>query len=221
MPNSESGAGPQPLLAGTLLADTLVDFPITASTTVFDGAIWNVQRETFDFAGRPVTREFIDHTGAVAILAIDDDDRVCVITQYRHPIRAIEWELPAGLLDFAGESALSAAQRELAEEVDLEAADWSVLLDFQVSPGGSNEALRVYLARGITPTGHEFERTDEESQIEKHWVALDELVDAVLARTLQNSILALAVLTAHASRARGWSTLAAAEEPWPRHPRFR
>jgi ADP-ribose pyrophosphatase len=198
-----------------------VDFKVLASETVFDGVIWNVQRETFEFEGSPVTREFIDHTGAVAILAIDDSDRVCVITQYRHPIRAIEWELPAGLLDFEGESALSAAQRELAEEVDLEAADWSVLLDFQVSPGGSNEALRVYLARGVTDTTEKFERTDEESQIEKHWVSLDDLVEAVLGRGLQNSILALAVLTAHASRTRGWSTLAPAEEPWPRHPRFR
>lgn len=219
MPNSDSISSYS--AADGVIADRVVKFPVTSSTTVFDGAIWNVQRETFEFDGASVTREFVDHTGAVAVLAIDDLDRVCVITQYRHPIRAIEWELPAGLLDFAGESPLDAAKRELAEEVDLEAADWAVLLDFQVSPGGSNEALRVYLARTVTDTVEVFARTDEESQIEKHWVPLDQLVEAVLNRTIQNSILALAALTADASRARGWASLAPAEEPWPRHPLFR
>jgi hypothetical protein len=160
MPMSNAGGASHEGAFTGLLADEVVNFPVTASTTVFDGAIWNVQRETFEFAGANVTREFIDHTGAVAVLAIDEHDRVCVITQYRHPIRAIEWELPAGLLDFAGEPALSAAKRELAEEVDLEASDWAVLLDFQVSPGGSNEALRVYLARGVSETAEIFERTN-------------------------------------------------------------
>jgi 8-oxo-dGTP pyrophosphatase MutT (NUDIX family) len=221
MPMSNAGGASHEGAFTGLLADEVVNFPVTASTTVFDGAIWNVRRETFEFAGANVTREFIDHTGAVAVLAIDEHDRVCVITQYRHPIRAIEWELPAGLLDFAGEPALSAAKRELAEEVDLEASDWAVLLDFQVSPGGSNEALRVYLARGVTETAEIFERTAEESQIEKHWVPLDDLVAAVLARTIQNSILALSVLAADASRTRGWESLAPAEEPWLRHPLFR
>jgi len=204
-----------------IVSDELVNLPIHSSETVFDGIIWNVQSEKFDLGGVQLTREFIEHPGAVAVVAIDDLDRVCVITQYRHPIRAVEWELPAGLLDFEGESPLAAAKRELAEEVDLEAAEWAVLLDFQVSPGGSNEALRVYLARNVTDSAEVFERTAEESQIEKHWVPLDTLVQSVLARTIQNSILALAVLTAHASRAGDWASLAPAEEPWPRHPQFR
>jgi len=152
------------------------------------------------------------------VLVLDDQDRVCLIRQYRHPIRTREWELPAGLLDFAGESALAAAQRELAEEVDLVAADWALLSDFHTSPGGSNESLRVYLARGVSDAHEVFDRTDEESEIEKRWVALDEVVDAVLGRRVQNSILVIAVLAAHASRARGWSSLGDAESAWTRHP---
>jgi 8-oxo-dGTP pyrophosphatase MutT (NUDIX family) len=201
-----------------LLADEIVDLPVVSSEVVFDGAIWNVRRDRFLYAGNEIAREYIDHTGAVAVLVLDDDDRVCLIKQYRHPIATREWELPAGLLDFAGESALSAAQRELAEEVDLVAADWAVLADFHTSPGGNNEALRVYLARGVTAAAEVFDRTDEESDLETRWAPLDEIVDAVLDRRLQNSILQVAALSAFASRARGWSTLAPADTPWPRHP---
>ena len=204
--------------AGGELADELVDLPVLSSDVVFEGAIWNVRRDRFVYAGNEIVREYIDHTGAVAVLVLDDSDRVCLIRQYRHPVATREWELPAGLLDFAGESALSAAKRELAEEVDLVAADWSVLSDFHTSPGGNNEALRVYLARGVTDAAEAFARTDEESEIEKRWVDLDSVVDAVLGRRVQNSILCIAVLAAHASRARGWSSLAPADSPWPQHP---
>jgi len=200
------------------LSDQLVDLPVASSEVVFDGAIWNVRRDRLAYASGEITREYIDHPGAVAVLVLDDQDRVCLIRQYRHPIRTREWELPAGLLDFAGESALAAAQRELAEEVDLVADDWALLSDFHTSPGGSNESLRVYLARGVSDAHEVFDRTDEESEIEKRWVALDEVVDAVLGRRVQNSILAIAVLAAHASRARGWSSLGDAESAWTRHP---
>jgi 8-oxo-dGTP pyrophosphatase MutT (NUDIX family) len=220
-PSTGSGTGSGSGTAGgsgAALQDDLVDLPVLSSDVVFQGKIWNVRRDSFVFAGSEIVREYIDHTGAVAVLALDDDDRVCLIKQYRHPVATREWELPAGLLDFAGESALAAAQRELAEEVDLVAADWSVLSDFHTSPGGNNEALRVYLARGVTDAPEEFARTDEESEIEKRWVSLDEVVDAVLDRRFQNSILAIAALAAHTSRARGWASLAPAESPWPQHP---
>jgi len=200
------------------LSDQLVDLPVASSEVVFDGAIWNVRRDRLSYAAGEITREYIDHPGAVAVLVLDDQDRVCLIRQYRHPIKTREWELPAGLLDFVGESALSAAQRELAEEVDLVAGDWALLTDFHTSPGGSNESLRVYLARDVSDAGEVFERTDEESEIEKRWVALDEVVDAVLGRRVQNSILAIAALAAHASRERGWSSLGDAESAWTRHP---
>ena len=203
---------------GGALSDQRVDLPVGSSEVVFDGAIWNVRRDRLAYAGGEITREYIDHPGAVAVLVLDERDRVCLIRQYRHPIRAREWELPAGLLDFAGESALSAAQRELAEEVDLVAGDWALLTDFHTSPGGSNESLRVYLARDISDASEVFDRTDEESEIEKRWVGLDEVVDAVLDRRVQNSILAIAALAAHASRERGWNSLGDAESPWTRHP---
>ena len=200
------------------LKDDLVDLPISESDVVFDGKVWNIRRERFTLGEGEITREFMDHTGAVAILALDDDGRVCLIRQYRHPIRAREWELPAGLMDITGESALIGAQRELAEEVDLVASQWNVLVDFQTSPGGSNEALRIYLARGLSDADEIFERTDEEAELEKTWVSLEDIVDAVLARDIQNSILVIGALAALAARERNWATLAPGDAPWPRHP---
>jgi 8-oxo-dGTP pyrophosphatase MutT (NUDIX family) len=200
------------------LRDDPIEPDIVSSEVVFDGHVWDIRRETFRLDGHEITREYMDHTGAVAVLALDERDRVLLIKQYRHPVRTRDWELPAGLLDLDGESPLLAAQRELAEEADLVAEDWALLNEFMSSPGGSNEVIRTYLARGVSAAPDVFARTEEEAGIELRWVPLDDAVDAVLSRDLQNSILAIAVLSAQAARARGWQNLGAAESPWPRHP---
>ena len=172
---------------------------VTSSERVFEGRVWDIRRDTLDFAGHPVVREYMDHPGAVAVLAIDDQDRVLLINQYRHPVGLRDWELPAGLLDVAGEAPIAAARRELAEETDLVAEHWSELITFHTSPGGSNETLHVFEARGILPT-EAFARTEEEAEIVLRWAPLDEVVDAVLEGRLSNSILIIAVLAAHAQR---------------------
>ena len=200
------------------MRDDPVQLVVTESSRVFDGRVWGVRRESFELADQSITREFLDHTGAVAVLALDEWGRALLIKQYRHPARVREWELPAGLLDTAGESPLAAAQRELAEEADVAATNWSVLSDFMTSPGGSNEAVRVYLARGISATSAIFTRTEEEAEIVTRWIPLDDIVQAVLARRVQNSILVVAALSAAASLARGWRSLGDADAPWPRHP---
>jgi len=200
------------------LTDDLVDVDLVSSDVVFDGKVWDIRRDVFTLDDHPITREYMDHTGAVAVLALDERDRVLLIKQYRHPLRVRDWELPAGLLDFEGEAPLEAAQRELAEEADLVAESWDLLSEFMTSPGGSNEVIRVYLARGVRATDDVFERTEEEAGIELRWVPLEDAVDAVLSRSIQNSILAIAVLSAAAARDRGWQTLGATDAPWPRHP---
>jgi 8-oxo-dGTP pyrophosphatase MutT (NUDIX family) len=199
------------------LADEEFAVEVHSSDAVFQGHVWDVRRDEFAYGESTIIREYVAHTGAVAILAMDDDDRVMLIRQYRHPVGLREWEIPAGLLDITGESPLLAAQRELAEEADLEASDWSLLSEFATSPGGSNEVIRVYLARGLSVTPV-FERTEEEADLETRWASLDEVVDAALDRRIGNSILTIAALAAHASRARGWSTLGDANAAWPRHP---
>lgn len=201
-----------------LLQDDTALVTVTKSEVVFAGRVWSIRRDEFDYNGSTIARELMDHTGAVVVLALDEQDRVLLIKQYRHPVRMREWELPAGLLDISGEDALVGAQRELAEEADVVATEWNVLSDFYTSPGGSSEAIRIYLARGISASAEVFERTEEEADIEIRWVPLDEIVDAVLARRVQNPSLIVGVLAAQVSRSRGWSTLAPAESPWPGHP---
>jgi len=172
---------------------------IRSSEVLHDGKIWDVVLEEFEYGDAVLAREFVDHPGAVAVLAMDDEERVLLIRQYRHPIRMRDWELPAGLLDLEGEDPPEAAKRELAEEADLEADEGTELATFHTSPGGSNELPRVYLAKGLRATPA-FARFAEEEHIELRWAELDEAVEAVLGGRLRNSILTIAVLTAHARR---------------------
>lgn len=184
---------------------------------VHHGIIWDVVRDTFELgeAGR-LTREYVAHTGAVAVLALDDDERVLVIQQYRHPVGTYMWELPAGLLDVDGEAPQVAAARELHEEADTEAGRWDVLVDYLSSPGGSSEALRVYLARDLrdVPEADRHQRHGEELGMPTRRVPLDELVDGVLAGRLTSPSLVVGVLAAAALRARGWQGLRQVGAPW-------
>lgn len=197
--------------------DDLADEPytglVTESDVVYRGRVWDVRRDTVDLGGSTVVREYVDHTGAVAVLALDDKDRALLIRQYRHPIRSKDWELPAGLLDMTGEPPLDAAKRELAEEADMVADEWNVLVEFASTPGGNNELIRIYLARGVHPAEEEFAREEEEADIEVRWVPLEEVVRGVLERRLRNGPLALASLAAVASRTNGYAFLGEADEP--------
>ncbi|WP_370892816.1 NUDIX domain-containing protein [Janibacter sp. GXQ6167] len=202
------------------LRDEIVRPDLLASDLLFRGRIWDVRRDTFAFEGGMLVREYVDHPGAVAVLALDEDDQALLIRQYRHPIASWEWELPAGLLDVPGEDPLRAAQRELAEEVDLIAEDWAVLLDYFSSPGGMNEALRIYVARGLSEIPHDqrHEREGEEAHLITQRVSLDDLREAVLAGEVHNPSLVAGALAACATRERGWRDLRPADAPWPQHP---
>ena len=100
-----------------------------------DGQVWDVVTETVELpGGERVVRDLVLHPSAVAVLALDDHERVLAVHQYRHAVRATLWELPAGLLDVEGESPLATARRELWEETHHEADEWSVLVDFLPRP---------------------------------------------------------------------------------------
>jgi 8-oxo-dGTP pyrophosphatase MutT (NUDIX family) len=183
------------------IRDAIGRLPVISSETVFDGLVWNIRRDEVAFRDGSFVREYLEHTGAVAILAIDADERVLLIQQYRHPIGARDWEIPAGLLDVEGEQPLLAAQRELAEEADLVASEWTGPLSVTSSPGGSDEVVHIFEARGLSAAPAVHDRTDEEAEIELRWLTLDEAVAAVLEGRVRNAILAIAVLAAHARRA--------------------
>lgn len=183
-------------------ADEASSVEVLDSDVAFDGVVWDIRRERFAYGEGQLVREFMEHPGAVAVLAVDDAGRVLSIQQYRHPIQMRNWELPAGLLDVEGEDPLTAAQRELAEEVDLVAADWQPLITLHTSPGGSDEVIHVFRATGLSAAPEVFARDSEEAEIVKRWVTVDEAVDAVLAGRVRNGIFQAAVLAEHARRTR-------------------
>ena len=200
------------------LVDDVTPVTILSSERVFEGRVWDIRRDAFEYNGETVVREYMDHTGAVAVLALDEAGRVLLIKQYRHPLGRRDWEIPAGLLDLDGESPLAAARRELAEEVDLVATRWDTLLDVDTSPGGSTEFVRVYLARGLSESETVFARTEEERDIERRWIDLDDAIDSFLRRDISNGILGVALLAAARGRDTGWTALGPADEPLKRLP---
>ena len=185
------------------LSDEAHGVEVLTSEVAFAGVVWDIRREHFAYGESELTREFVEHPGAVAVLAVDDDDRIVCIQQYRHPLQMRNWEIPAGLLDLEGEPPLEAAQRELAEEADLVAADWHPLITMHTTPGGSDEVIHVFRATGLSAAPEVFARDSEEADIAVRWVALDTAVDAVLAGRVRNGIFQAAVLAEHARRTRG------------------
>ena len=206
------------------LRDEFAPRKVLQRETVYEGLVWDVVRDTVDLGeGGVVKREYVQHTGAVAILALDEDGRVLLIEQYRHPVGMTLWELPAGLLDIKDEDPLDAAKRELAEEADLRAERWDVLADWFNSPGGMTEALRLYLARGLSPVpeAERHEREAEEKGMVTRWVPLQEAREAVLGGALHNPSAVVGVLAACEGRAQDWRTLRPGDAPWPEHPALR
>ena len=192
------------------LADVPGTRPVSESRVLHRGMVWDVVSETVDLgAAGTVTREFVRHPGAVSVIALDDDDRVLLLRQYRHPVRAELLEPPAGLLDVPGEPPPAAARRELAEEADLVAGAWWLLTEYLSSPGGSDEALHVFLARDLSPVPDEERhvREAEEADMTAVWVPLDDAVTAVLGGRLRSPSTVIGVLAAHAARSRGWTDL--------------
>jgi 8-oxo-dGTP pyrophosphatase MutT (NUDIX family) len=166
----------------------------------FIGKIWNVVRKTFKFQDEVLVREFIAHRGAVAVLALNEKDEVLLIKQYRAPVNEYLYEMPAGLRDHDGEDDLVAAKRELAEETDYQATDWSHLHSFYTTPGSSSEVIEIFLARGLSKTDVEFERTAEEKGMVPIWVPFEKVLQAVTSSKLKSPTLVVAVLSLAAQR---------------------
>ncbi|MFI7414273.1 NUDIX domain-containing protein [Streptomyces sp. NPDC049627] len=203
------------------IKDTPEEWEIRATDTPFVGNKTSVRTDDVVMPnGSVVRRDYQVHPGSVAVLALDDEDRVLLIKQYRHPVREKLWEIPAGLLDIPGENPLHAAQRELYEEAHVKAEDWRVLTDVYTTPGGCDEAVRIFLARNLSEAeGDRFEVEDEEADLEHARVPVDELVRGVLAGELHNNCLVVGVLSLAAARASGGlDGLRPAEAEWPARP---
>jgi 8-oxo-dGDP phosphatase len=176
------------------------EFAVVDSTDIYTGKVMAVRRDEVRMpAGGTAVREIMEHPGAVAIAALDADDRLVMIYQYRHALGRRLWEMPAGLLDAAGEDPVETARRELAEEVGLAAGDWSVLVDVAASPGFTDEVVRVYLATDLAAVERRVEGEEEADLVARRF-PLAEAVRMVLAGEIVNAAAIGGLLAAHAVR---------------------
>ncbi len=206
-------------------SDAPASYDVVSTTEVFaPGRVIAVHTDEVRMPhGSVATRDVVVHPGAVGIIALDDASRVLLVRQYRHPVRRLLWEPPAGLLDQTGEPPLEAAKRELYEEAHYRAERWEVLVDAFTSPGMSDEAVRIYLAREVAEIDdrarHEGEH--EERDMPVAWVALDEAVRQVLAGRMHNPLAVMGVLAAATAARNGFAGLRPGDTPWPERPTAR
>jgi ADP-ribose pyrophosphatase len=180
------------------------DYRVLASETVFEGHVFSLHRDTVAMPdGGDSVREVVRHPGAVAVVALDDEERVVLLRQYRHPVGRYLWELPAGLRDADGEPPLETAKRELAEEARLAAGRWSLLATPYSSPGFSDELVLVYLAEDLTtvdlPEGFVVEHEEADMTVER--VPLADAVQRVFDGDIRNAAAVVGLLAADRYRA--------------------
>lgn len=168
-------------------------FRLRSSKPVLKTPIFDVTRDrSVGPGGVTLDREIVRHPGAVAILAVDEAERVLLIRQYRLPPRRSLWELPAGTVD-AGEAPLRTAKRELREETGYRAKNWSKLCRFWSAPGFCDERITAYEARGLTPGDTSPEPYE---LIEPRWVERAEALEMVADGRIQDAKTMLTLLYA-------------------------
>jgi len=135
--------------------------------TVYRGKVIELSIETAQLPnGRSVSLEIVHHPGGAAVVAVDEDQRLCILRQYRHAAGGWIWELPAGRRD-TGEDPLRTAQRELEEEAGIRAASWQKLGTALTTPGFCDEVIHLYMAQGLTKVAS---RTEAHEVLECHWI---------------------------------------------------
>ncbi|AWK72392.1 ADP-ribose pyrophosphatase [Rhodococcus oxybenzonivorans] len=194
------------------------EFDILDSRVVYSGAILALRLDEVAMPnGRTAEREVVEHHGAVAVVVLDDENRLVLIHQYRHPVGRRLWEIPAGLLDEPDEDPLEAAKRELAEETGLAAKQWAVLVDVAVSPGFTDESVRVFLAEDLY-TVHRPEPEHEEADLEIERFPLDEAVAMVLRGEIVNATAVSGIMSLAAIKSRPDTPLRDRDAPWVDRP---
>lgn len=164
-----------------------------SSEKIFDGRILHIRRDTVLLPnGHQSTREVVDHPGGVGILALDDQNRVLIVSQFRYPYKEVLREIPAGKLEY-GEDPSEAAVRELREETGAVAGSFQSLGELYPSPGYCGEIIRMYLARELS-----FGDTDpdEDEFLGLERVPFSQLVEQVLSGEIKDAKTIAAVLKA-------------------------
>lgn len=167
----------------------------TASKRVFEGRVIRVRVDTVELPnGKEATREVVEHPGAVCIAAINEQDEIILVRQYRRPVDSILLEAPAGKLD-KNEDPLDCAKRELQEETGFKADSWHLVSSFYTTPGFCDEIMYLYVATGLT--SHE-QSPDEDEFVMVETMPLAKAKEEVLSGKLNDAKTMLSVLSAWA-----------------------
>jgi 8-oxo-dGTP pyrophosphatase MutT (NUDIX family) len=164
-------------------------------STVFSGRVITVSKEKVLLPnGNLADYEIVHHPGGAAVVAVDEDQRVCLLHQFRPAAGGWVWELPAGRLE-PGEPPALTARRELVEEAGREAAQWQDLGPMLSSPGVFDERIHLYLAQGLTAVP---EQHEPHEVLEVHWVDLTTALDRAMNGELVDSKTIVGLLRAAA-----------------------
>ena len=193
-------------------------YDVLSTETKFTGNVYSLRQDLVAMPGGQASkRDVVVHPGAVGVVALDDQGQVMLVNQYRHPVGRRLDELPAGLLDVAGEPGSTAAARELMEEAGLAADTWHVLVDALTTPGMSDESIRLYLARDVRVVDRQVQE-HEELEMTSTWVPLQEAVTRVLSGEIENAMACIGVLSAAEAERRGFAGLRPVDAPWRARP---
>ena len=175
---------------------------LVSSRRLYDGKVLALDLdEVLEPGGVRATREVVRHRGSVACLAVHDDGRVVLISQYRHAVSDFVYEIPAGRLD-QGEAPETGAARELEEEVGLRPSRMEKLIEFHTTPGFCDEVLHLFRASGLVPVPA---RPEADERIEIHTPTLAE-TRAMVARGQVRDAKTLVALLLESERQRGEAT---------------
>ena len=199
------------------IEDTPERWEVVASRERFQGRVIGLRTDTVVMPGDEVAdRDYVVHPGSVAVVALDDRERVLLLRQYRHATGRLLWELPAGIRDVEGESLVDGAARELSEEAGYRARTWHTLVDIYPSPGMSDERIRVFLARDLSKipdAENTFVRRWEETDMPIMWVPLADAVEKALMGMIHNSPAVAGILATYAASVEGFALLRPADAP--------
>ncbi len=165
---------------------------VVATTALLESRVFSVEQRTISDGQQTFTRDVVTHRGAVSALAINDAGEIGLIRQFRAPFDTEVLEIPAGTLDVVGEEPLAAIKRELREELGCEAATWTMLGRFMVSPGWCTQVMTIFEARDLTlveraPAG------PEETSASVMWCSPEQLRDLLRTSDLIDYTLAVAL----------------------------
>ena len=162
-----------------------------SSDRIYTGKVISLKVDTVEVDNKGYKkREIVEHPGAVAIVAITEDNKVVLVKQFRKPIEQVIWELPAGKLEI-GESPKECAIRELKEETGYSAKNLKLLHKFFTSAGFSNQKIYIFLATGLTKGEPDF---DDDEFIEKYEIDINEAQNMVIKNEIEDAKTSIGIL---------------------------